>query len=305
MGSGPRVPGRRVGRSRGSAARCRAVESCLEAVRSGTGPIRDRSSQRSRVQVEPVGQVAEVLGVPVATSARISRRPFGQRSAGCPQAASRVVQAAAVRFAAGESWRERLRSGRSGSRRQQGRSRPGAEVQPGPRSSGAARAASAQSWVSGQGLGRGGRRPSRSAQVAVVPAGGESVASDGDGAEAGCVVGRGSRPAEVGWVAEVGRGRRSRRSGPGSRAGRKWAPGPGQGSRGWAEGGMGASWPGGEPGSRGIGVRPCAWVHPGRCGRGGGVYSRGCVSCGCVWVWCACPYTYVCWFRSSCYSASI
>ena len=293
MGSRAQGSGRWAGRSRGTAARCRAVESVIKPVRSGTGSGQARSRQRSRVQVQPVGQVGEGPEVPVATSARISRRPSGQRPAGCPQAASRVVQAAAVRFAAGESRRERLRSGRSGSRRQQGRSRLGAEVQPGPRSSEAVRAASAQSWVSGQSLGRGGRRPSRSAQVAVVPAGGESVASDGDGAEAGCVVGRGSRPAEVGWVAEVGRGRRARRSGPGSRGGRKRAPSPGQVSRWRAEGGMAASGRGCGPGSMGVWVGPRGWVHPGRCGRGRDGYARGCVACGCVGAWCACPHTHV------------
>ena len=293
MGSRAWGSGRRVGRSRGTAARCRAVESIVDAVRSGSVTDRASSRQRSRVQVQPVGQVAEGPAVPVATSQRISHRPSGQRSAGCPQAASRVVQAAAVRFAAGESRRERLRSGRSGSRRQQGRSRLGAEVQPGPRSSEAVRAASAQSWVSGQSLGRGGRRPSRSAQVAVVPAGGESVSSVGGGAEVGRGVGRGSRSAQVATVAEVGRGRRSRRSGPGSRCGRKWAPHPGQVSRWRAEGGMATSGRRCGPGSRGVGACPSVWGHPGRWGCGRDGYARGCVAWGCGGAWCACPHTHV------------
>ena len=61
------------------------------------------SRQRTRVQVEPVGKVAEGQAVPVATSWRISRRPFGRRSHGLLQAARRVVQAGAVRVAAGVS----------------------------------------------------------------------------------------------------------------------------------------------------------------------------------------------------------
>ena len=293
MGSRARGLGLKVGRSGGSAARCWAVESVIRAVRLGTSSDLVKSGERSRVQVQPVGQVAEGQAVAVATSAQSSCRPVGRRSAGRPQAAGWRAHAVAGRVAPVAGRRSRFRSGRSGGRRQQGRSRPGAEVQPGPRSSGAARAASAQSWVSGQGLGRGGRRPSRSAQVAVVPAGGESVASDGDGAEAGCVVGRGSRPAEVGWVAEVGRGRRARRSGPGSRGGRKRAPSPGQVSRWRAEGGMAASGRGCGPGSMGVWVGPRGWVHPGRCGRGRDGYARGCVACGCVGAWCACPHTHV------------
>ena len=293
MGSVTRVPGRRVGRSRGSAARCRAVESIVDAVRSGSVTDRARSRQRSRVQVQPAAQVAEGPEVPVATSRRISRRPSGQRSAGRPQAASRVIQAAAVRFDAGESRRERLRSGRSGSRRQQGRSRLGAEVQPGPRSSGAARTTSARSRVGGPGPGRGGRRRSRSAQVAVVPAGGESVSSVGGGAEAGRGVGRGFRSAQVATVAEVGRGHRSRRSGLGCRAGRKRAPRPGQVSRWLAEGCMGTCGRRCGPGSMGVWVRPRVWVHPGRWGRGRDGYARGCVAWGCVGVWCACLHTHV------------
>lgn len=162
MGSGSRGPGRRDGRHRGSAVPVPSAESVSDAVRPGSSADPARSGQRSRVQVGPVGQVAEVRVGPVAKSKRILRRPFGRRSPGLLQAARRVVQAGAVRASAGVSRRERFRAGHSGNRRQQGRSRSRAEVQPGTRSSGAVRATSGRSWVSGPVPGRGGgRRPLR------------------------------------------------------------------------------------------------------------------------------------------------
>lgn len=282
MGSRARGLGLKVGRSGGSAARCWAVESVIRAVRLGTSSDLVKSGERSRVQVQPVGQVAEGQAVAVATSAQSSCRPVGRRSAGRPQAAGWRAHAVAGRVAPVAGRRSRFRSGRSGGRRQQGRSRPGAEVQPGPGSSGAARATSARSWVSEPVLRRGGRRRSRRARVARVPAGGDSVAGVGGRSGAGRGVGRGSRSAQVATVAEVGRGRRSRRSGPGSREGRMRSPGPGQVSRRWVEGGMDTSGRLSGPGSRGVGLRPRVRVHPGRWGRREGYgYARACVAWGC------------------------
>lgn len=55
MGSRAWGLGHKVGRSGGPAARCRAVEIVIRAVRFGSGTGRDRSCQRPRVQVRLVG----------------------------------------------------------------------------------------------------------------------------------------------------------------------------------------------------------------------------------------------------------